>query len=78
MKKLALILALTAAMPAHAGGPVIEDTAEAAAPRDRNAVPLVIIGALIVAGLLAGGGSDNCVSPEDTPAPTPEQPGGGC
>lgn len=70
MKLTSLILAaaLTAAMPAHAGGPVIiEDTAEAAAPRDRNVVPLVIIGALIVAGLLASGGSDNCVQPEPEP-----------
>ena len=74
MKRLFLILALTTAMPAHAGGPVlIEDATETVQPRDRNALPLIIIGALIVGGLLAGG-SDACQGPDDTPAP----PKGGC
>ena len=71
MKSILLTAALLAATPAFAGGPVLitEDT-ETAAPRERNVLPFIIIGALVVAGLLAGG--DNCVQPE------PEAPEGGC
>lgn len=72
MKSILLTAALLAATPAVAGGPVLitEDT-ETAAPRERNnALPFIIIGALVVAGLLAGGG--DCYQPE------PEAPEGGC
>jgi len=68
--------ALLLAQPVTAGGPVIvEDTTETVTPsRDRNLVPLIIIGALIVGGFLASGG--NCFAEEPTPEPTP--PTGGC
>lgn len=72
MKKLALILALTAA-PAHAGGPVIiEDTAETVAPNENDdKVPawvLVVLGIAVVAAI--SGNSDNCFAPEEpTPGP---------
>jgi hypothetical protein len=64
---LATIAALAAAS-VHAGGPIIEDTAEAApVVRDRdNALPLILLG-LAVAAVVLGGGSDNCQGPDDTP-----------
>jgi hypothetical protein len=58
-----------ATTPALAGGPVITEDTETAAPRERNVLPIIIIGALVVAGLLAGG---DCYQPE------PEAPEGGC
>lgn len=70
MKKLALLIALTAAIPANAGGPVLEDTTETVAPdRDRNVVPFLIAGAVILA--LIASQSGNCVTEEVTPGPTP-------
>lgn len=60
MKRLALILALTTALPAYAGGPVVvedEYTAEAAAPRSGNLVPIVI-GALILCAIACGNSDD--------------------
>lgn len=70
MKSILLTAALLAATPVAAGGPVITEDTETAAPRERNVLPIIIIGALFVAGLLAGG--DNCVLTE------PEAPEGGC
>lgn len=68
----ALILALAA--PVHAGGPVITEDAYEAEPapkHDRKALPY-IIGAIVIAAILAGQ-SDTCNQPE------PETPvGGGC
>lgn len=63
-------ISLLAATPAVAGGPIITEDTETAAPRERNVLPFIIIGALVVAGLLAGGG--DCYQPE------PEAPEGGC
>ncbi len=80
MKTLALILAMTAAIPAHAGGPVIiEEAYEAEAPqkmRPGDKIALAVLG-IVVLGLIAGGGkggSDLCNG--DEPVPTPEP--GGC
>ena len=69
-------LALLLTQPAIAGGPVlVEDTTETVAPdRERNVLPFIIAGALIVA--LIAGQSGNCVTEEVTPGPTP--PSGGC
>ena len=55
MKKLALILAL--AVPAHAGGPVLEDTTESVAP-DRDNGWIVPVLALLAIGIIASGGGD--------------------
>ena len=59
MKRLALILALTTALPAHAGGPVmVEDaTVDAEYPRSGNLVPIVI-GALILCAIACGNSDD--------------------
>lgn len=63
-------LALLLTVPAQAGGPVIEDTTETVAPdRERNVLPFLFAGALIVA--LIAGQSGNCVTEEVTPGPTP-------
>lgn len=71
MKHLALILALTAAIPAHAGGPVlIEEEYTVAEPQRVN--PLVIVGGLLLIGALVSGGGD-----DDAPAP-PVKPGPAC
>lgn len=70
MTRLAFILALLAA-PAYAGGPVLVDPETAPVVRDRdNALPLILLG-IVVAGIVLGGGSDNC---NDAPQPAP----GGC
>jgi hypothetical protein len=71
MKKLALILAITTAIPAHAGGPVlIEDAAETAPVVRDNALPFILLG-LAVAAVVLGGGGSNCVQPEPEPTPEP-------
>ncbi|MBL9047856.1 MAG: hypothetical protein JNK34_11210 [Tabrizicola sp.] len=73
MKPLALILALAACAPAHAGGLVItEDTTEAAPAGHsfKDALPLIILGLAIAA--IASGGSDTCNAPD------PVQPEDGC
>ena len=76
MKLLALTLALSLAMPAHAGGPVIiEEPPEEGqpalllSPGEKLALTagLLVVGAL----LLGGGGSDDC------PCLTPDE-GGQC
>ncbi len=76
MKHLILTASLAAilAAPAHAGGPVIAEEPEPApVVRDRNnALPLILLG-VVVAAMIAGGGSSDCLSEEPTqPAP------GGC
>lgn len=75
MTRLALILSLALALPAHAGGPVIiEDPAEAAPlvrSHDNRLVPILF--GIAVAAILLGGGSD---SPCNGDEPTPEP--GGC
>jgi hypothetical protein len=69
-KTLALLLALTTAIPANAGGPVIEET-EVAGDRD-NRVPtrvMLALGVFVIAAI--SGRSDNCYA-EDVPVePTP-------
>lgn len=71
---LALITALAFPTIAHAGGPVlIEDATETVAPRhDRQigGILFAVAAVALLAALASGGG--NCVSPDDTPAPTPE------
>lgn len=71
MTRIAFILALLAA-PAYAGGPVLVDPeVPVSTTRDRNAaLPLILLG-IVVAGIVLGGGSDNC---NDEPQPAP----GGC
>lgn len=78
MKKLALILALTTAIPAHAGGPVIIEDATEAAPlvRSHNNRLVPILLGIAVAAIILGGGSDAC-NGDPVPVPTPE-PVGGC
>lgn len=75
MKLLALILTLTAAVPAHAGGPVIIEEPYEAAPTVMltPGEKIAIVAGLIVLGALAfgGGGSDDC------PCNTPDE-GGQC
>ncbi len=69
---LAIAIAFSLPAIANAGGPVIaiEDTTETVAPdRQRNVLPFLIAGALIVA--LIAGQSGNCVTEEVTPGPTP-------
>ena len=60
MKKLALILALTTAIPAQAGGPVvIEDEYDVTEPAPRNEWVLpVVIGAVILCAIACGGSDD--------------------
>lgn len=61
MKKLALLLALTTAIPAHAGGPVltIEDEYDVTEPAPRNEWVLpVVIGAVILCAIACGGDDD--------------------
>ena len=73
MKYLAIILALTTAIPAHAGGPVIEEAYEAEpAPKMKNGekIALAALGIAVLA-ILSGRG-DNCTAPE--PEPLPEDP----
>lgn len=73
MKALFLAIALLAANPAAAGGPVIiEDAAEAVEPH-RSPVPF-IVGGLVLLALIAGQ-SGNCVQPEE---PTAPPAAGGC
>lgn len=70
LTSLALILAMTAAIPAHAGGPVIVEETEVAPEQKRNGwiVP-VIVGALILCAIACGGG-------DDAPEPTKPPPAG--
>lgn len=75
--KLHLLAALTGisllTLPANAGGPVIEDAAEAAPlVRSHNNRLVPILFGLAVAAILLGGGGENCNGGE--PEPTP----GGC
>ena len=70
MKYLAIILALTTAIPAHAGGPVIEEAYEAEPQRQDRKVPgfvWIALGAVVAAAILGGG--DNCTAPEPEPQP---------
>lgn len=75
---LAALLA-TAALPSHAGGPVLVEDATEDAPvaRDRDSkLPLILFGLAVGALILSGGGSD-CTC--NTPDPDPETPGScGC
>lgn len=73
MTRLTLILTLALAAPAHAGGPVIiEEPETAPVVRDRDsALPLILLG-VVVAAMIAGGGSSDCLSEE----PVPPAPGG--
>ena len=76
-KTLVLLLALTTAIPAFAGGPVItEDAYTTEAPRDDRKIPawvFLALGAVVVAAI-AGGGGDVCNGPVDPVPPT----NGGC
>lgn len=70
---LALIAAFAVPTIAHAGGPVIEDATEAVAPdhdRKIGGILIAVAAVALITALASGGG--NCVSPDDTPAPTPE------
>ncbi len=73
MTRLALILALALALPAHAGGPVIVEDAAEAAPlvRSHNNRLVPILFGLAVAAILLGGGSDNPCNTPDEPTPEP-------
>ena len=79
MKKLALILALTTAIPSHAGGPVLEDTTETVAPdRARNGWIVPVLLGVLAIGLIANGGGDG-VSVDPAPGPKPcVKTEGGC
>lgn len=67
MKHLALLLALT--MPAHAGGPVVEEAEVTAPDRKVPTVVWIILGAAVVAAI--AGQSDNCYGDESPVAPGP-------
>lgn len=70
MTRLALILSLALALPAHAGGPVIIEDAAEAAPLVRshnNRLVPILFGIAVAAILLGGGGSDPCQWDEPTP-----------
>lgn len=71
---LALIAAFAVPTIAHAGGPIIiEDATEAVAPRHDRKIGGILFAVSAVALIAAlANGSGNCVSPDDTPAPTPE------
>ena len=71
MKKLALILALTTAIPANAGGPIVLEDPEVIAPRDTAEWVLpVVIGAVILCALACGGSDDApVVQPPKEPGP---------
>ena len=74
MTRLALILALALALPAHAGGPVLTEDAAEAAPlvRSHNNRLVPILFGIAVAAILLGGGSDSpCNTPDE-----PTEPGG--
>ena len=74
MKAILLTAALLAPLPAIAGGPIIEDAAEAAPlVRSHNNRLVPILFGLAVAAIILGGGSD---SPCNGDKPTPEP--GGC
>lgn len=67
-----LLLAALLATPLHAGGPVIEDPAEAAPlVRSHNNRLVPILFGLAVAAIILGGGSDNCHGGD----PEPTEPG---
>ena len=74
---LALLLALSTAMPAHAGGPVIEDATETAplVRSHNNRLVPILLGLAVAAIILcradgSGSGSDTCMN-DETPEPTP-------
>ena len=74
MTRLALILSLALALPAHAGGPVLTEDAAEAAPlvRSHNNRLVPILFGIAVAAILLGGGSDSpCNTPDE-----PTEPGG--
>jgi hypothetical protein len=76
MKKLALILAITTAIPAHAGGPVIteEEPIVAGDYAEDRVNPLWIVGGLVVACLILCGGGDDDPAPVAPPVDTPKPP----
>ena len=73
MTRLALILSLALALPAHAGGPVLTEDAAEAAPlvRSHNNRLVPILFGIAVAAILLGGGSDNCHGGDPEPTPEP-------
>ena len=74
MTRLALILSLALALPAHAGGPVLTEDAAEVAPlvRSHNNRLVPILFGIAVAAILLGGGSDSpCNTPDE-----PTEPGG--
>ena len=77
-KTLALLLALTTAMPAYAGGVVItEDAYETEAPRKDRKIGGLVVGLIVIGALLAlSNGSDTCTV-EETPV-DPVPPSTGC
>ena len=73
----AITLAAFTATAAHAGGPIIIEDATEAAPlvRSHKKVPawvIVALGAVVVAAIILGGGSDACNNDGGEPVPTPE------
>lgn len=77
MKRLALILALTTALPAHAGGPVVLEDPEVTAPAKRPCLIGCLAAGIIVVGAIAilAGNDDTCFGPDPEAPPTPT---GGC
>lgn len=74
MTRLALILSLALALPAHAGGPVLTEDAAEAAPLVRshnNRLVPILFGIAVAAILLGGGNVSPCNTPDD-----PTEPGG--
>lgn len=74
LKATALTAAILAAIAghAHAGGAVIEDTAEAApAPKlsPGEKIGLAVLGLIIIGALAGGGGHDVCNNDEPSPEP---------
>lgn len=72
MTRLALILSLALALPAHAGGPVLTEDAAEAAPlvRSHNNRLVPILFGIAVAAILLGGGSDSpCNTPDEPTEP---------
>jgi hypothetical protein len=67
--KAILLTAALLATPLHAGGPIIEDPAEAAplVRSHNNRLVPILFGLAVAAILLGGGGSDPCQWDEPTP-----------
>ncbi len=75
MKLTALILSAMLAMPATAGGPIIEDTTETVAPRKERKLGGILVAIAAVAVIAAiTGGDEPCTDPGDPVTP----PSGGC